>query len=353
MPEELIDYVKRSLANKVPEATIRENLQKVGWSTNKIEKVFQQLDTSPDPNGNIITNRESLSSFIQSEEPIAKGEPPTKKISHKKIFVSFLIFSFVTTPIYFLTPDGLLIRLLFPNERLSTLGLAGATDLIMAHLIVIPIIAGILSTLTIVGLNMLRRVGFGDKIVAYIFLGIAAIGVLFPFYSIVSLRLSYSTEVSSIPSKVDFQIYKPNSGSPFKNLHESYQISSESSDKRCIAVQYSYYGSTSGAILTEMKVGETNCPDAFYLNASDYDKYSKIADTGKVEQYTNYKVTSKKVGGATVLVVYDTQSGLLISLYGIKSNTLIIVRAGCTVTDDHKECEQKYLDFYASLEPLK
>lgn len=280
-----------------------------------------------------------------------------KSKSYKKrnilIFIFFLIFSFFTTPLYFAPPDGLFIKLgIFGNEQsLQNSGLAGAFIIGMVGFIAIPIIAGILSTLTIVGLNMLRRVEFGGKMVAYIFLGIAAVGVLFPIYNIVSLRLTYNKKVSSIPSKVDFQIYKPNSSNPFKNLNESYQLSSESGEKRCKAVHYTYYGSTTGALLTEMQADATGCPDVFYLNVNDYQKYAKIANTNVVNN--NYKVTTQRVGNDTILILRDNNSGYLNRIYGIKSSTLIMVDAECTNLDDPKKCEQKYLDFYTSLEPLK
>lgn len=153
-------------------------------------------------------------------------EIPLNKTNNRKrniiIFVVFLLFSFITTPLYFLPPDGLFIKLGFfgSEQSLQQSGLAGASIVSMAAMVAIPLFAGLHSTLAILGLNWLKEKQV-KRLLAYIFLAVVGLGVTFPVYLIISYRFSQNKEIGSIPSKVGFQIYKPNKNNPFKGFNES------------------------------------------------------------------------------------------------------------------------------------
>lgn len=93
------------------------------------------------------------------------------------------------------------------------------------------------------------------------------------------------------------------------------------------------------------------CPEEFYTKVEQYETFKKIADTKALDFES--KITSKKVDGESVLIERTGIGNYFNSIYGIKSSTLIKVMGACTVDENQQNCEQKYLDFYAYLEPLK
>lgn len=162
-----------------------------------------------------------------------------------------------------------------------------------------------------------------------------------------------SIVVNSIPSKVGFEVYKPATNNPFRDLHQSYFPVDEAVKSECRGVTFSFYGSENPLDnppfkLNEMKADSYNCPEFEYFNRELYDQAEKAVATGGT-YYIDYIVSKKLVGSQSVLIVRLKDGTTLHSILSIKNNTLINISTINSNCPSGSTCEQKYLDFYKSL----
>jgi len=130
-------------------------------------------------NSNTESKSLNLSGTSQSTENLKRHQNMKR---NGLILLCFSIFSFITTPIYFSPPDGLVFKLfskLDPSFKNS--GLVGASFLITLGLIAFPIFAIILTHLVVRGLDRLKLQPSLSNIIADVYFLIVIIFILLPF----------------------------------------------------------------------------------------------------------------------------------------------------------------------------
>ena len=228
---------------------------------------------------------------------------------------------------------------------LSGSGLAGANVIILFP---VPVFAA----LSVFAYDGIRSANNRKKLFGYIFLIIIAFSLVSSISLLYLSNKARLDEIEKIPSKVDFRIYKPSQSQPFENLKEGGYDFNEETEKRCRGVRYVYHGtvSFSGFTLSEMKANEYNCPEFNFTNQENYDEVLKAAKENST-LYLSSTVVSKEINGEEVLMIFSLRSGnnWFDGIRGMKDGTLIYINAFCISGAD---CEDKYLEFYKSLEPI-
>lgn len=281
---------------------------------------------------------------VEVIQPVSNPAPQVSNNQTKKsrsgvvTFVLILVGAFVG----FLL-GGTVYEYVRETNFLSGSGLAGANVIILFP---IPVFA----TLSVFAYDGIRSANKRKKLFGYIFLIIIAFSLASSIFLLYLSNKARLAEIAKIPSKVDFQIYKPSQAQPFKNLKEGGYDFNEEAEMRCRGVRYVYHGTENGLSLSEMKVNEYNCPEFNFTNQEKYDEALKAAKENST-LYLSSTVTSKEVDGETILMIFGHRSGntWFDGIYGMKGGTLIYINAACI---SGANCEDKYLEFYKSLEPI-
>lgn len=233
------------------------------------------------------------------------------------------------------------------TSYLGQRGQLGDVGLASSYYIIYPI--PVFAVLNLAAYRGIKSLNKGFKIIGYLSIFIITLSVVFSALLIYIDFKESSEEIADIPSKVDFQIYKPSQNHPFSSLSESHVPIDEDIELRCRGVIYTYFGSTDGFKLIEMKANEQGCPDLNYTNQEDYNEALEAAEENTIFG-NNKKVISREVGNETILLVTEDKNGKsrLRGIYGIKGTTLIVIQVGnCALGT---ECEDKFIELYKSLE---
>lgn len=278
---------------------------------------------------------------IQPDTNLTPQAPNQQSAKSRGSVITFILLS-VGAVIGFIV-GGSVTSYLGQRGYFGDVGLAG----IYYMLFPIPIFAW----LSVFAYRGVRSLNKNYKIFGYTSLFIITFSLALSFLLLYLDYKERQAEIAAIPSKVDFQIYKPSSNHPFKHLHSSHNPIKEDIEFRCRGVEYTYYGNELGPSLVEMKADEYNCPEFEYINREKYDDALKAAKENTTFGRDSTAV-SKKINGDTVLLVteHSNERSWLGYIYSIKGNTLISIRVGGCVSGT--ECEDKYLEFYKSLEPI-
>lgn len=228
-------------------------------------------------------------------------------------------------------------------------GFLGDCGLACAYYMVYPV--PVFAFLNVAAYRGIKSLSKGSKIFGYLSLFIVIFSIAFTALIVVVDAQERSEEIAAIPSKVDFQIYKPPENNPFSNLNESHVPIDENIELRCRGVEYSFYGSTDGYSLIELKADEKGCPDFSYTNQENYEKALAAAE-GDTTFGNDKKSISRVVDGETILIITDDFTGKTViwNIFGKKGKTFINIQIGSCELGS--ECEDKFVELYKSLEPI-
>ena len=282
--------------------------------------------------------------------PKASQPNPKNNIGKRNsiiIFVVFLLISFITIPILFGGADSVVAKML---GLTSESGLAGGAIVSILGFAFIPISALINTTLSIIGLKLLRSENLISKIASLALFGVVVVLVATPTYLTINAIFENKAEETSNIEGLDFEVYKPTSKPQGTNGVSNELICSNT------GIKYTYYGSINYVGLYQVNSSsELSCNE---LSTNEYEKAEAAAlsnSSYKLNEFGSiYYPVLKEVNGQSIIIVRikneDKNNFWFTSLLAIKEGSLIKVEGGNINCTEDSECEQSYIDFFSSLE---
>lgn len=221
-----------------------------------------------------------------------------------------------------------------------------------------PLIFATLAVFAYDGVKSLNKI---FKILGWLIFCFFTLSIAVSVFLLVTFEKEREAFKSSIPSRVDFRVYKPGPTNPFKDFSEKLNVSKDEVERKCRKVKYVYFGKElepkiTGAFIIQVQADAYNCsnnPDYLddTINRKEYDEALKAAQFNSLFIF-RHKVVSKNVNGETILIVREVSeedgTQRFSSLLAIKGNTLIEIYGGSCPAESY--CEQVFIDLYKSLQ---
>jgi len=222
----------------------------------------------------------------------------------------------------------------------------------------------IFAILAVFAYNSVKSLNKFSKILGWLIFCLFTLSIAVSIFVLVLLEKEREAYKSSIPSRVDFRVYKPGHTNPFKNFSEDLAVSKDEVERKCRNVKYVYFGKElepeiHTAFIIQIQADAYNCPsNPDYLDDTiyreEYDEALKAAQFDSLFKF-RHKVVPKNVNGETILIVrvVSKEDGTqrFSSLLATKGNTLIKIYGGsCFTESDCEQVEQVFIDLYKSLQ---
>jgi len=194
------------------------------------------------------------------------------------------------------------------------------------------------------GLKAVRSANTLLKLVGLVSLVFILLSIVLPISSFIRNFQQNKAKEQSTIINLGFKVYEPSSR-PSDTKGRNYE-------KLCDGIKYTYYGSLTSIILTQIKTDNTTCEE---VSRKDYDEALSFAqsNTTYTKGYDSYRVVIKPVGTENILIlrrINDDGKLWFEHILAIKDGTLIKIDSGNVDCLPDSKCEQKSIDFYNSLQ---